>query len=100
MPKQENENRDPATERPQNPAADSSATGAASPSVDAIYKLVDDIGTLKGVVQELNTRVSSHEKTLNWVKYIIFVAIGGGGVIFYLVDKRIEDILKFFSNAS
>ena len=62
-----------------------------------LYRLTDDVGKLKGVIETLNSRISAHEKTLNWIKYIIFVAIGASGVIFYLIDKRMDDILKFFA---
>ena len=81
---------------PERSASSARMIDSANSNLELFYRLTDDVGKLKGVIETLNSRISAHEKTLNWIKYIIFVTIGAFGVIFYLIDKRMDDILKFF----
>ena len=62
-------------------------------TLQQIHHLAGDVGGLKEAVNTLKGTVSAQDKTLNWIKYTMFVAIGAGLVIGYLVDKRFDQIM-------
>ncbi len=62
-------------------------------TLQQIHHLTGDVSGLKEAVNTLKEKVSEQYKTLNYIKYAIFVAIGAGFVIGYFVDKRFDQIM-------
>ena len=61
--------------------------------LQTVFDLKGSLGELQGAVTALKETVTGQGKTLNWIKYILSVAIGALLVIGYLVDKRFDQIL-------
>ena len=82
------------------PEQSSSESGRVWPAQDhswtlqQLHHLTNDVGALKEAVNTLKSSVSEQSKTLNWIKYVMFVAIGALLVIGYLIDKRFDKIIE------
>ena len=69
-------------------------------TLQQIHHLTGDVGGLKEAVNTLKQTVSDQSKTLNWIKYAIFVAIGAGFIIGYFFDKRFDQIMETLAKSS
>ncbi len=56
--------------------------------------MATDIGKLQEAVGTLKDTVKDQAKTLNWIKYVIFIAIGALFVIGYIFDNRFDQIME------
>ena len=63
-------------------------------TVQQLHELTGDVGGLKEAVSTLKESLTEQNKTLSWVKYAMFIAIGAGAVIGYFFDKRFDQIME------
>lgn len=62
-----------------------------------LHHVARDIGRLEEAVGTLKGSLVDQAKTLNWMKYVMFVAIGALFVIGYFIDKRFDQIIELLA---
>ncbi len=62
--------------------------------VESMMQMQKSLGELTASVGMLKDTMKDQTKTLNWIKYIIFIAIGALFVIGYFIDSRFDQIMK------
>ncbi len=59
-----------------------------------LHHVAGDVGKLQEAVGTLKDTVKDQTKALNWIKYVIFIAIGALFVIGYFIDNRFDQIME------
>lgn len=63
-------------------------------TVQQLHHLTRDVGKLQEAVDTIKTTLADQAKTLNWVRYTMFVAIGALAVVAYLGDKAVDRVIE------